>query len=301
MGYIFVSYSRKDMGIVDQLVDVLKSSGYVVQIDRDSKTIPGGALWERKIVAAIEGASVFFLILSPQSVKSEQVRKELHIACKRGIAIFPLEIQKTSLTKDMEFSLAGRQRIDLGTNWDDGVVRVLHALREKQKIAMEKRRRITQEGRKKLSDIMANPMLTVSEKVDVFSKTYAEEADKRLKPFLDKLNQLEKRNSKLTEELHKAFEDKSKLESDCEQLMRNEQTPNRILKLTENEVERLRKKIKLLLNETVVLSEEQVKTFEAVTQLGEEEDHLTSNILEEANQKVCEIFGSSGISLDKKP
>jgi exoribonuclease R len=105
----------------------------------------------------------------------------------------------------------------------------------------------------------------------------------------------------LTEELHKAFEDKSKLESDCEQLMRNEQTPNRILKLTENEVERLRKRIKLLLNETVALSEEQVKTFEAVTQLGEEEDHLTSNILEEANQKVCEIFGSSGISLDKKP
>ena len=290
MDYIFVSYSRKDTLAIDQLVDALEATGYSVRIDRDPKVIPGGSLWKRQIVEAIEGARVFLLALSPQSVKSEQVRKELDIADKKGIAILPVEIQKTSLTTDIELPLAGRQLIDLGTDWDDGVKRVLQALRIAWKVTAKNQRRIDQEGYKKLNAILANPVLSMSKKVELFQRKYQEEADKTHKPFLDKLDQLRKRKEKLGEEIRKVSDCLSDLESDWEQLIENKQTPKRILELAESELKRVRQKYNLLSEELIELSHEEVKTLEALMQLGKEENKLTRSYIENANREIEKLF-----------
>ncbi len=78
MEQIFLSYSRDDKKEIDRLVSSLESAGYKVWID--SEGIQGGVVWRRQIVEAIKKSSVFMITLSHNSVKSDNLRKELDIA-----------------------------------------------------------------------------------------------------------------------------------------------------------------------------------------------------------------------------
>ncbi len=75
---IFISYSRKDQEFVDQLVADLEAHGVGVWVDRGD--IVAGAAWRQQIVEGIKNCPVFLLVLSPNSIESGNVNRELTLA-----------------------------------------------------------------------------------------------------------------------------------------------------------------------------------------------------------------------------
>lgn len=90
-GHIFISYSRKDRKKVDWIARQLVGSGFKVWIDRHD--IPGGEEWAKSILKAIISAETFLIVLSPNSIKSTEVNRELDAAIKNEKRIIPLILQ----------------------------------------------------------------------------------------------------------------------------------------------------------------------------------------------------------------
>jgi hypothetical protein len=95
MQQIFISYSRKDMGFVRKLAGDLEKAGYDVWWDLTD--LRGGDDWVRVIPAAIESSQHFIIVLSPNSVESEWVRKEYMQALSLHRKIIPIMLAATGV------------------------------------------------------------------------------------------------------------------------------------------------------------------------------------------------------------
>jgi hypothetical protein len=126
MGQIFLSYARKDAKVVDRLMSRLEAAGYKVWVDRTG--IPGGEQWRRQIVRAIENADAFLIALSPHSVISDNVRKELDLAEGAKKRVLPVIIQPVEIPEEMKYQLVGLQKVELVTNFDAGFETLLRTL-----------------------------------------------------------------------------------------------------------------------------------------------------------------------------
>ena len=129
MSHIFISYSRADTVAVDKLAAGLRAAGFEPWVDRTG--IHGGEQWRQRIVKAINTCGVFLLALSPHSVASVNVRKELDIADSRHKFILPVIIQTITIPDEMEYQLAGVQMVDLASNFETGFNRLLRDLKGK--------------------------------------------------------------------------------------------------------------------------------------------------------------------------
>jgi hypothetical protein len=126
MGHIFISYSRSDEGIVNQLISKLEMKEY--RLWKDSRKIRGGEKWKNAIVKAIKECDIFIIILSRSSIRSSNVLKELDIADNANKIILPIAISQLKIPGEMEYQLTGLQRIDLTPNFEAGIAKVLEAL-----------------------------------------------------------------------------------------------------------------------------------------------------------------------------
>ena len=90
MTRIFISYSRKNLETARQLAADLEQAGYPTWWDISS--LQGGDDWLRVIPAAIEACEVFLLLLSPDSIQSQWVTKEVTHALKQKKRIIPIMI-----------------------------------------------------------------------------------------------------------------------------------------------------------------------------------------------------------------
>ncbi|MDP1546533.1 MAG: toll/interleukin-1 receptor domain-containing protein, partial [Anaerolineales bacterium] len=88
MQKIFISYSRKDMDFARKLAGDLEKAGYDVWWDITD--LRGGDDWVRTLPTAIAGSEFFIIVLSPNSVESEWVRKEYTQALNLRKKIIPL-------------------------------------------------------------------------------------------------------------------------------------------------------------------------------------------------------------------
>ena len=88
MQKIFISYSRKDIDFVRKLAGDLEKAGYDVWWDITD--LRGGDDWVRQIPEAIRLSQFFLVVLTPDSVESEWVRKEYTQALSLGKKIIPL-------------------------------------------------------------------------------------------------------------------------------------------------------------------------------------------------------------------
>ena len=95
MQQIFISYSRKDMGFVRKLAGDLEKAGYDVWWDLTD--LRGGDDWVRVIPAAIELSQHFIIVLSPNSIESEWVRKEYTQALSLRRKIIPIMLASTGV------------------------------------------------------------------------------------------------------------------------------------------------------------------------------------------------------------
>ena len=131
MGFVFISYSRQDANTVDKIAARLERDGFDVWIDR--ARIKGGELWTVAIVAAIDSADSFVLMLSPGATSSDNVRKEVQLAQDAKRRVFPLVIAPVTLPPQFRYQLAGIQMIDYAGNPETKyreLVEVLRAQRE---------------------------------------------------------------------------------------------------------------------------------------------------------------------------
>jgi hypothetical protein len=126
MSHIFLSYSRRDGAYVDALAAQLEQSGFRIWLDR--KGIAGGEQWRRKIVDAVQKAGLLLLFLSPNSARSENVRKELDLADQGGVRILPVAIAPVAIPDGMKYQLAGLQIIEMWHDHDRGRDTLLEAL-----------------------------------------------------------------------------------------------------------------------------------------------------------------------------
>lgn len=90
MGYIFISYSHKDITYAHKLQRHLLEQGYEAWLD---DRIDYGTHWPTEIELRLRNCEAFLLIMSPNSYESEWVQNELNLARKLKKPIFPLLLE----------------------------------------------------------------------------------------------------------------------------------------------------------------------------------------------------------------
>ena len=88
MAKLFISYSRKDIDFVRKLAGDLESAGYDVWWDLTD--LRGGDDWVKTIPAAIASSKYVIVVLTPEAVESEWVRKEYTQALSLRKKIIPI-------------------------------------------------------------------------------------------------------------------------------------------------------------------------------------------------------------------
>lgn len=126
MGETFLSYSRHDQEFANRLTQSLKDHG--IQVWVDTQEIQGGDAWRAAISRAIAECDAFLVILSPQSVTSKNVVKEVSIAESRDRHIIPIMYQQVEIPAAMEYQLAELQRIDFSVGFEASLDRLLKVL-----------------------------------------------------------------------------------------------------------------------------------------------------------------------------
>ena len=127
MNEIFFSYSRSDSEFVGQMADELQARGVDVWVDTGE--ILAGEAWRHSIVEAIRNCKVFIIVLSPNSVASENVTKELTLAEQYDKRVLPLVIENVEIPPGLDYQLAGLQHQTFAEGeYEDNFERLVRAL-----------------------------------------------------------------------------------------------------------------------------------------------------------------------------
>ena len=111
---VFISYSRDDSDFAHPLADSIDDSpDFDVWIDRDD--ILGGDEWMTAVVQGIDRCASFVVVLSPASVESKYVKKEVSLAFQKDKTLIPVRLRPYKLSADLSFQLAGLHFVDFGT------------------------------------------------------------------------------------------------------------------------------------------------------------------------------------------
>jgi len=93
--YIFLSYSRKDYDFAMQLKEDLENAGFDVWVDQNK--IVGGEVWRKSIADALKNSHTVVWVVSPDSVNSKYVNKELSFADGKDVCIIPVVYRKAEI------------------------------------------------------------------------------------------------------------------------------------------------------------------------------------------------------------
>ena len=115
----FISYSRADSSFAVRLAKDLKSAGFDVWLDQ--LDIPTGARWDDEVEIALDSCKTFMIVLSPESLQSQNVKDEIGFAIDSGKDILPLRIK----SGDIPFRLRRFQYVDFSKrSYQDGLKEV---------------------------------------------------------------------------------------------------------------------------------------------------------------------------------
>ena len=119
----FFSYSRTDSEFALKLAADLKKAGANAWLDQ--LDIEPGAPWDRAVEDALTQSPRVLLILSPNSVASDNIRDEVSFALNEQKRIIPVLYRDCKVP----FRLARLQHIDFRTDYEHGLETLLRALR----------------------------------------------------------------------------------------------------------------------------------------------------------------------------
>jgi hypothetical protein len=107
---VFISYSRKDLHLIEPVVDLLRATRDMVFHDVD--TIRPGAKWREQLDAALADTNLIVVFWCRHAAGSKYVREEYEAAMASGKDVLPLLIDDTPLPP----KLADFQAIDFRTS-----------------------------------------------------------------------------------------------------------------------------------------------------------------------------------------
>ncbi|MCI0710661.1 MAG: TIR domain-containing protein [Chloroflexi bacterium] len=100
MSHVFISYSRKDEAFARQLVADMQAAGLDVWFDRTS--IQPGENWDKAIEEGLVAAVAVVIILSPDSMASDNVRNEINFARDNDQLLLPVLHRPTRIILNLE-------------------------------------------------------------------------------------------------------------------------------------------------------------------------------------------------------
>ena len=112
--FVFVSYKREEMPRVAPFLHRMVEWGYNVWYDRG---IPGGAEWDAMIEDRVTRCILLVTFISPKSVDSKWVRREIKFADSLNKPILAIRLETTELKEGLGLVLNQYQMID-ATNAD---------------------------------------------------------------------------------------------------------------------------------------------------------------------------------------
>jgi TIR domain len=118
----FFSYCRDDSEFALRLAEDLKAAGANVWLDQ--LDIEPGMPWDRAVENAVTNCPRMLVILSPTSVKSDNVRDEISFALSKQKRVIPVLYREC----DVPFRLARLQHIDFRTDYARGLKVLLRTL-----------------------------------------------------------------------------------------------------------------------------------------------------------------------------
>ena len=119
----FISYSREDSEFALRLAQDLRAAGASVWIDQ--LDIRPGKPWDNAIEDALQNSPLMLAVLSPTSVRSENVRDEIAYALKQGKIVVPVLYMDCVIPLRLE----RKQYIDFRSDYARGLNALLHHLR----------------------------------------------------------------------------------------------------------------------------------------------------------------------------
>ncbi len=111
--YAFMSYSHKDEDKIKPLIDKLQSVG--CNIWYDEGILPADE-WAETIAKKLSGATLFFLILSNNSIVSQNVKREIYYAVSNDIPILTFYLEDIELPQGIAMQLGISQAIHTKNN-----------------------------------------------------------------------------------------------------------------------------------------------------------------------------------------
>ena len=112
-GYVFISYSSKNVYFVEKLVATFQKNG--IEYWKAPESIPAGTNYAKEIPKAIDGCMAVVLLVSEYSQNSIWVEKEVDAAvCARKI-IIPVQIDDNPLNDMYKFYLNNVQMVTYST------------------------------------------------------------------------------------------------------------------------------------------------------------------------------------------
>lgn len=111
---VFISYSSKDTEIVNEVVNMLETSG--ISYWKAPEMIPAGSNYAKEIPRVICECDIFLLIISEDSQHSIWVEKEIDFAINNRKVIVPLKLTEGKLTDMFSFYLNNVQMVNYNGN-----------------------------------------------------------------------------------------------------------------------------------------------------------------------------------------
>ena len=118
MPSVMISYSHKDQQYANMIVAILEQNNIRCWIDYRDAT--PGINYAGSIVRAIKNSDFMIVILSNNSIESQQVLNEVNSAVNNGITIIPFKIDEGALNDNMEYYIGK-------THWLDAITPPLEA------------------------------------------------------------------------------------------------------------------------------------------------------------------------------
>ncbi|MCA0454320.1 MAG: toll/interleukin-1 receptor domain-containing protein [Chloroflexi bacterium] len=133
MQQVFISYSKQDANLAQQIYASLKLAGFNVWSDADLKADDD---WEAQIDSALRTSSHCVVLLSPSSIKSSFVTSEYRYFLGRNKPVIPVLVGDIALN-DIPERLQRMQMLDLRTSTQSGIERLITALRAPAELPSE--------------------------------------------------------------------------------------------------------------------------------------------------------------------
>jgi hypothetical protein len=128
--HIFLSYSRKDSAEADKLEQRLRAQGLPIWVDRHGGIESGN--WKDRVTAGLNHARALIVLLTPASLESSAVRKEMAFASRKSVPIIPVQLKEIPEEEipdwfTLDYDELHRHMID-PTRYEEGVTNIVNAI-----------------------------------------------------------------------------------------------------------------------------------------------------------------------------